>query len=223
MAAVGLLLLAASFVAPVWTTVVVVLAMAMLLIFAGGVTAVVGVKRKRLPPFLLTYAQWSINGLFPLAMVFGRALGMEKDRIRGSFVDVHNQLAQMRAIKVKPEEILLLLPHCLQWSECPHRITTDVNNCRQCGKCVVGDLLALQRTYGFRMAVATGGTLARKIILEYRPKVVVGVACERDLASGIQDVRKIHVVGILNDRPNGPCFNTTLDTTAVEETIRSLI
>ncbi len=229
LAAAALLVVAGSFllistrISAIWTTVAVGIFAAMVVVLLGGLTALMGIRRGQLPKTLHGFAQWSTAALYPAAMLAGRILGLEKDRVRGSFIEIHNQLAAMKQVKAQPDEILLLLPHCLQWADCRHRITVDVNHCRQCGQCVIGDLLDLQRQYGFHMAVATGGTLARKIIMDLRPKVVVGVACERDLAAGIQDVRKIHVVGILNERPNGPCYNTTLNVADVEKTIRSLV
>ena len=47
-------------------------------------------------------------------------------------------------------------------------------------------------------------------------------AC-RDLTSGIQDVFPLPVIGVLNQRPNGPCFNTCVDMRQVEAEIRSFI
>ena len=49
------------------------------------------------------------------------------------------------------------------------------------------------------------------------------VACERDLTSGIQDVFPMPVIGVLNQRPNGPCFNTSVDIDAIEEEIKTFI
>lgn len=69
------------------------------------------------------------------------------------------------------------------------------------------------------MAVATGGTLARQIVKQIRPKAIVAVACERDLTSGIQDVFPLPVVGVLNERPFGPCFNTRVDIKRVEAAV----
>jgi hypothetical protein len=47
--------------------------------------------------------------------------------------------------------------------------------------------------------------------------VVIGVACERDLLSGIRDVRhKLSVLGITNTRPNGPCRDTQIDLAELE-------
>jgi hypothetical protein len=73
---------------------------------------------------------------------------------------------------------------------------------------------------GFHFFVVTGGTLARQKVREIRPQAVVAVACERDLASGIQDVYPIPTLGVMNIRPNGPCFNTKVD---IEEFKRAIL
>jgi hypothetical protein len=49
---------------------------------------------------------------------------------------------------------------------------------------------------------------------------VIGVACERDLLSGIRDVRhKLSVLGIANTRPNGPCRDTQINLAELEATL----
>jgi hypothetical protein len=48
------------------------------------------------------------------------------------------------------------------------------------------------------------------------------VACERDLTSGIQDAYTLPVIGILNERPFGPCFNTSVDISKVAEALEFL-
>ncbi len=58
---------------------------------------------------------------------------------------------------------------------------------------------------------------------ELHPKLILAIACERDLASGIQDVYPLPAVGVLNIRPNGPCYNTTVDLTEVKEAINKYI
>ena len=72
-------------------------------------------------------------------------------------------------------------------------------------------LIDMANRMGFHFRVATGGTLARKIAKELRPKMLLAIACERDLTSGIQDVYPLPAAGVLNIRPNGPCYNTTVD------------
>lgn len=163
--------------------------------------------------------QLALQIFFPLALVLGSIFHIEKDRIKNSFIEVNNFLVRSKALQMQPGQVLLLVPHCLQKSDCPHKITVDIKNCQRCGGCVVDDLLALQEKYGINMGVATGGTLARKYVQEYLPQGIVAVACERDLTSGIQDSTPIPVLGVTNDRPCGPCFNTCVQLPKVEEAI----
>ena len=61
--------------------------------------------------------------------------------------------------------------------------------------------------------------MARRIIVENRPDAIVAVACELDLTSGILDSYPIPVLGILNERPFGPCINTRVDIQKVKDAI----
>jgi len=120
-------------------------------------------------------------------------------------------------------QILVLLPHCLQNYDCPIKITSNIANCQLCGKCDIKALVALKEAYGLHINVATGGTLARKYVKETRPNLIIAVACERDLLSGILDSFPLPVYGIFNDRPNGPCFNTQVATEEIRELVIRLL
>lgn len=156
----------------------------------------------------------------PLMTLFGWMLGISKERVRGSFIKVNNELVSAEAGKYDPGQILVLLPHCLQNSRCDLRLTYDIQNCKRCGKCPVAGLLALADHYGAHLAIATGGTIARRIVVQKRPKLILAVACERDLASGIQDTTPLPVYGVLNERPHGPCLDTTVSLAALEQALR---
>lgn len=158
-----------------------------------------------------------IRFLFPLLVIVGKFIGIGKERVRRAFVAINNQLVLAETRKVKPEKLLVLLPHCLQFHECPVRITGDVENCKACGKCRIKELVALSHKYRVSISAATGGTLARRIVMDKRPDMIIAVACDRDLTSGIQDTYPIPVFGILNKRPNGPCYDTDVDVDLVEE------
>ncbi|MBW1730038.1 MAG: DUF116 domain-containing protein [Deltaproteobacteria bacterium] len=164
-----------------------------------------------------------IRFLFPLLVVLGKLMGISKDDLRRSFIAVNNRLVLAEAKKVRPEKLLILLPHCLQFHECPVRITGNIENCKACGKCKIKDLVAISKRYGVSISVATGGTIARRIVVEKKPHIIIGVACERDLTSGIQDTYPIPVYGILNKRPHGPCFDTDVDLEMVERGILTFL
>lgn len=173
--------------------------------------------------FLLRPTRLAVEYLFPLAMYFGQFLGFPKTGLQRAFINVSNHLVGIHGVRVKGNEIMILLPHCIQKSDCRYRVTTDVENCRRCGRCTLSELLKLKEKYGCHIVVATGGTLARKFVKELRPRAIVAVACERDLASGIQDTYPMPVTGILNIRPEGPCVNTLVDVKEVERAILQFI
>jgi hypothetical protein len=152
----------------------------------------------------------TIKIFLPLMTMFGRTLGIPKQKIQASFIKVNNELVQRENKQYRPEEILLLMPHCLQNSRCKIRLTYDIQNCKRCGLCPIAGLLDLSDRYGVHLAVATGGTIARRIVVQNRPKFILAVACERDLSSGIQDTYPLPVYGVLNRRPHGPCLDTTV-------------
>jgi uncharacterized protein len=160
-----------------------------------------------------------IGVLFPVMILAGKLLGMSKERVQQSFVEVNNLLVRAKCRDKKPKRILLLMPHCLQFSDCEVKITHDVYKCRACGKCRISELVELARKHDVDLSVATGGTLARRWIVETKPEAIIAVACERDLTSGIQDAYPLPVIGILNDRPFGPCFNTSVDMQKVAEAL----
>ncbi|NIM19816.1 MAG: DUF116 domain-containing protein [Candidatus Latescibacteria bacterium] len=136
-----------------------------------------------------------------LAERLGRKLGISRDRLGHSFIRVSNALTIGR-LKLKPNlRILILLPRCLT-KEARERI---METCSR---------------YKVVIKFAGGGEVARKYIQQLSPDAIIGVACERDLVSGIQDVaQKIPVIGIPNIRPDGPCKETHIEYSDLEETL----
>ena len=164
-----------------------------------------------------------IKLLLPLMSGVGKLCGVSKDRVRHSFIEINNQLVLAQHPRTTPDKLLLLMPHCLQFHECEFRITGSTVHCQRCGQCPITGLVELSEKYGVGLAVATGGTLARRIVVERRPKLIIAVACERDLSSGIQDSYPLPVYGVINHRPHGPCYDTQVDLERVEEALQTFL
>lgn len=161
----------------------------------------------------------TIKLFLPLMTLIGRLAGISKEKVRNSFIKVNNQLVLSESRQFAASDILLLMPHCLQNSTCDMRLTYDIDNCKRCGRCPIKGLLEISEDYGVHLAIATGGTIARRIVVKTRPRLILAVACERDLASGIQDTYPIPVYGILNERPKGPCLDTQVGLEHVREAL----
>jgi hypothetical protein len=154
-------------------------------------------SRKWIERFLLS--------LLPKTIWLGIKFGINKDRIGNSFIKMHNLITKTFIDKLSTFRTLILLPRCLK-KEARTRLTSRLS----------GD--------NFKVYNAAGGEDAREAIKQYRPTVILAIACERDLISGIKDVAdKVLVFAIPNKRPEGPCKNTDFSLTELEETLRVLM
>ena len=194
-----------------------------LLAFFGIINMVLAVSGLPYLGILQKQTYELINALFPFAVYLGRIFGIKRRKLEASFIAVSNLLFRRRSIRVPASRLLVVTPHCLQLASCPHKITRDPHNCKRCGGCDIGALVTLADEMGFHFFVATGGTLARQIVRDTRPKAVLAIACERDLMSGIQDVYPLPAIGVLNIRPNGPCYNTHVDMELVRKQLEEII
>jgi uncharacterized protein len=192
-------------------------------VFTGVTILALTVLLGRDLPFSRSLRGVLVKVLLPLMSGVGKLFGVSKTQVRRSFIEINNQLLLAAHPRATPDKLLLLMPHCLQFHECKFRITGSTVHCQRCGKCAIKGLADLSDKYGVGLAVATGGTLARRIVVERRPKLIIAVACERDLSSGIQDSYPLPVFGITNKRPFGPCYDTDVDLERVEEALKTFL
>lgn len=211
---------------PIFHNITITLGVIFLTIFTiatlGTLVMIISIMREENIRSLQGTVRFATALLFPLAVQIGRLIGIAREKVWASYVEVNNYLVRTSQNRFKGEKLVILAPHCLQSSDCPHKITVDVNNCQRCGICNISDLIDIAERYGAVLKIATGGTLARKVLREARPQGVVAIACERDLSLGIQDSNPLPVIGVLNERPHGPCQDTEVDLASVEEALRTM-
>jgi hypothetical protein len=147
--------------------------------------------------------QFGASRILPLADSVARKLGVSRDRLANSFVTFSNAIVRA-SYRPAGGKTIILVPRCLSAEQ------------KQ-------ELRELGESAGVGVFTATGGGQARKIILQERPASVIGIACERDLISGIHDVApKLPTIGVPNIRPEGPCKNTRVDLEKVKQAIGTL-
>jgi hypothetical protein len=137
-------------------------------------------------------------------------------------VRLNNFRKRHKNFNISPENILVLLPRCIQNSECTQNIVKDINNCKGCGRCPIKSLVSMGQEYGVIPRVATGGRLSLSYVLESWVEAVVAVACEAELKAGIFASPK-PVLAVVNHRPHGPCTDTGVDLQKVREAILLLV
>lgn len=140
------------------------------------------------------------GSLWPSVLWLGEHLGCSTDRLRNSALQVQNRLTLAWA-RQSLGPLLVLVPRCLS-------------------KTARADVEAVTAKYHVTFQVADGGTQARKLVAEQKPRAIVAVACERDLLSGMRDLRgRVPVLAVANKRPNGPCKATHLERDELEKAI----
>lgn len=146
-----------------------------------------------------------LTALLPLTQHLGSRLRISPDRVSHSFVRVSNILTALAAKPVKPNQLMILLPRCLK-------------------KSLRETIMIRAKARRIPVFTVPGGELARELIQQHHPKAVIGVACERDLFSGIRDtIRHTPVIGIPNKRPEGPCRNTSIDLNELEQAVKTFL
>ncbi|HHU63867.1 MAG TPA: DUF116 domain-containing protein [Clostridiales bacterium] len=202
--------------------VLVIALMGLFLVSAAIVWLIATGKGPLVQRWIFGLLRFGFNFFYSSSCFTARILKIELDVIHRFFAEINNAMVINKGLVVNPEEILILAPHCLQWSNCRHRITNSVDNCTMCGKCLIKDMVSLAKKYGVCLKVVSGGTQARRVVYESSPGAVIAIACERDLMAGIKEADGIPVVGICNVRPKGPCTDTMVDLGLVERHLKQL-
>ena len=197
---------------------IMVIGIILLILFSTVITYFI-FNEKQVNKHLMKINYLIIRYIFPIISKVGGFINISKDEIRKIFIKINNAYIYSNKYNFNSEDLIILIPHCIQNHNCKLKVTNDIDNCRKCGICKISDLQQLKEKYNTKIFVATGGTLARKIIIDNKPRAVIAVACERDLTSGVREVNKIPVLGIFNSRPNGPCIDTNIKINEVEDAI----
>lgn len=206
---------------PVETVVYTFLFILLTLLVSSWILVLMSTHQKVRPNGLKLYSTWMLfNIYYYLAKWLGKLVMQKKKELQESFLNFNNEIVLSNYSGIRTSNILVLLPHCLQNSACKIRITNDIIDCAECGACDISKVKGIMSKHNVRAAVATGGSLARKLIQDSKPDVIIAVACHRDLTDGVRDSWRFPVYAVLNDRPNGPCFETRVSVSTIEFAIK---
>ncbi|MGQ9705469.1 MAG: DUF116 domain-containing protein [bacterium] len=142
-------------------------------------------------------------------LIYG-IIGKNFTNVQVAFIHLNNTLVLRRIKPTKSQDILLLLPHCLQEEDCVNRITKSIDLCQNCGKCIFSMIKTIVGN-NYKTSVVAGGSIAREVVMRERPELVLAVSCEREMTSGIIDTLPLSVFGVLIEKPHGYCKKTFLN------------
>lgn len=130
-------------------------------------------------------------------------------------VEVRNKVNEKFFKKIKPEDKILVLPHCLRHAECQANLETSGIVCKNCNKCVIGVLKNKGEEMGYKVYIIPGSQFLKKIVENNKFKAILGVACYQDLNLCMMNLSKYPVQGVPLLRDG--CINTKVDSRAVLE------
>ncbi len=138
-------------------------------------------------------------------------------------ITCNNVVTKFRRVRAQAQNVLLMLPHCLQSSRCSKQVSADPAECERCGACPLADVLTLADKYGCQYYIAKGGREAAERVKRKDVRVVVAVACEKELSAGIVSALPKPVIAVPNRQPHGYCNDTVITAEEVEEALQRVI
>lgn len=144
-------------------------------------------------------------------------VGVEEQELFQLYVEAKNR-SMIESFAATPyNERVVLLPQCLRAKDCPAEIGEYGYECQQCGRCSIAKIVQLSKDLGYKGTfIMPGGSLAKKILVDLKPKASLGVACSKELVLGSYLCEKVGVIGqgvrLLKDG----CINTIVDMNALK-------
>lgn len=139
-------------------------------------------------------------------------MGVEENELLRLYVESKNRSLIENFASTPYKERVLMLPQCLRAKDCPAELGKYGYECQECGRCAIKTIMQTCKKLGYKgVFILPGGSLAKKILLELKPKASLGVACAKELVLGSFLCEKMGVIGqgvaLLKDG----CINTVVD------------
>lgn len=175
-------------------------------------------ENKLIFPALLLFTVDVFYGLFKK---FSEKVGVDGKIVDQIGVEVRNKVNEKVFMTIKPEDKILVLPHCLRHADCQANLDTSGIICQNCNKCVIGVLKSKGEKMGYKVFIIPGSQFLKKILEQNKFKAILGVACYQDLNLCMMNVSKFSVQGVPLLRDG--CVNTKVDPRAVLEKMGAIL
>lgn len=137
--------------------------------------------------------------------------GLDDKELTAFSINLHNTMNQTAFSNVLPEKRAIFLPQCLRNSACPANLTPEGLICRRCGRCEIGAHIDVLEKMGYKIWIAPGSTLIKRMVKKYKPEAVIGVGCIVEVREGLELLDKINLVGMGVVTLKDGCVETLLN------------
>lgn len=144
---------------------------------------------------------------------FSEIMGLDEKIVDQIGVEVRNKVNQKQFESIRPQDKLLILPHCLRSLDCEAKLDSSGLICKNCQKCVIGLLKEKGESMDYKVFIIPGSTFLKKIVENNNFKAVLGVACYQDLNLAMMKLARYSPQGVVLSRDG--CIKTKVDYQAV--------
>lgn len=147
-------------------------------------------------------------------------VGVEEKELFQLYVETKNRSLKKKFASTPYNQRILLLPQCLRAKDCTAELGKYGYKCKECGRCSVEKIKHVTKDLGYKGTfILPGGSIAKKILVEMKPKASLGVACFKELVLGSFLCEKLGIVGqgvaLLKDG----CIDTLVDWKVLNQTL----
>jgi hypothetical protein len=154
-----------------------------------------------------------------VAEIIVKQFGLSDRLVNYTHIEIRNKLNELAFKKVPFTERILFLPHCLRNSKsCKATYDSEGLHCKKCGACNIKSLIELAEGLGYRRVfVVPGGSMILKIVKNYSPKAIVGVACNDEINLALSKMRGVNTPGQAVLLLRDGCTDTAVNIDEVKE------
>jgi hypothetical protein len=165
-----------------------------------------------LPRFML----WVIDSLYFLLKRMVKFFGLSDKFVDEVGIEIRNRIYEKSFETSAPDKRILVFPQCLRSPKCPAPLTQYGIQCKECGRCVIGNIKKEAEAQGYKVYIVPGGSFVKRIVKKDIPSAALGVACGYELNYSMMEVSRhcpVQGVPLLKDG----CYCTKVDEELVLE------
>ncbi len=121
-------------------------------------------------------------------------IGYDTRALDSIYVEVRNRLSLRTFSKIPYNQRALFISHCMKSSKtCKAEITSTGLQCLDCGDCDITAIKNQAIDLGYQVYIVPGGSLVFKVIKQYKPHAVVGIACLFELEEAFEKLSMANI------------------------------
>ncbi len=169
--------------------------------------------------WLRRYAMAGDRHLLRTLLRLARLVGDKTDPILRSFVQANNAAVRALYRRRKPDNVMVLLPHCVIWTRCPKKVVKDLARCTDCDLCQMEEILGLSDRASLPVGIAIRSAEAYSQARGMGPDLTLAVACDDRLVKGITRVPELPAFGLPLHLPREACHDNLVDLGGLREAV----